>query len=156
MTPPPNAVISTSGDPTPTLPAISSSPIHSSPAPSGYGGNPMYHHTPPGHNHVPGNMHHGGAMHHPHMDPSRMHYNPQYNPMMMAPRPRYHGGNMVGHHHPGIKPNPMAGGMPGGMGGMPGGMGGVPGGMGGMPGGMGGVPGGMPGGGPPMGGMPSG
>ena len=83
MTPPPNAVISTSGDPTPTLPSISSSPIHSSPAtnpssvaPYAMGVAPMYQKPSP--NHVPNavmnsNIHHGGM--HPHMDP-RMHYNP--------------------------------------------------------------------------------
>ncbi len=138
MTPPPNAVISTSGDPTPTLPSISSSPIHSSPAtnpssvaPYSMGGAPMYQQPPP--NHVPNqvmnsNIHHGGGMP-PHMDP-RVHYNPQYNPAMM--RVRFPANMQHGLTPQPVKMSQMSGGMgqPGGIMGQPNQMrSGAPGGM---------------------------
>ena len=86
MTPPPNAIISTSGDPTPTLPSISSSPIHSSPAtissvsPYTVGGVQIYQQPPNSMQNIgmSSNIHSSGM--NPHIDPRVPYNNPHYNP----------------------------------------------------------------------------
>ena len=118
-TPPPNAVISTSGDLTPTLPSISSSPVHSSPAslsssipatPSMHnmGGHQMYQNP----NHVP-NVTLNPSMAGPHpgmMNPQVPYHQNLYNPNMNVVRqnmgvPRYPGVNP--HAHLATSPHPM-------------------------------------------------
>ena len=100
MTPPPNAVISTSGDPTPTLPAISSSPIHTAPATAPASVSPYSMGGPQGYqqlqNHMPNmtmnpNINPGGM--NPHFDTRGQYHTPNYNPGMVRGGGRFPVGN---------------------------------------------------------------
>ncbi len=96
MTPPPNAVIITSGDPTPTLPSISSSPIHSSPATMVPGGNiGMYHNNNIGMN---PNIHASGM--NSHIDPRVMYNNQAHYNSVMGRNLRFHGPTSAPPPHP--------------------------------------------------------